>query len=55
MNLTFCGDLQAYFIDLDLKPPKKMVHYYELDQEIVNFYRVNREIEGKSSEARKVK
>ncbi|KAK1299459.1 Inositol-pentakisphosphate 2-kinase [Acorus calamus] len=28
----------ASFIDLDMKPLKKMVYYYELDQKIVSFY-----------------
>ncbi|WOK99990.1 hypothetical protein Cni_G08702 [Canna indica] len=32
-------DYKAYFIDLDLKPLKKMVYYYQLDQKIVNFYK----------------
>ncbi|GAB2235543.1 hypothetical protein Droror1_Dr00025971 [Drosera rotundifolia] len=31
-------EYKAYFIDLDLKPLKKMEYYYELDQEIVNCY-----------------
>ncbi|KAF8405267.1 hypothetical protein HHK36_010168 [Tetracentron sinense] len=31
-------DYKAYFIDLDMKPLKKMVHYYELDQRIVSCY-----------------
>ncbi|KAF6158240.1 hypothetical protein GIB67_015034 [Kingdonia uniflora] len=31
-------DYKAYFIDLDMKPLKKMVHYYELDQKIVSCY-----------------
>ncbi|GAB2272711.1 Inositol-pentakisphosphate 2-kinase [Dionaea muscipula] len=31
-------EFKAYFIDLDLKPLKKMEHYYELDQKIVNCY-----------------
>ncbi|KAF6137377.1 hypothetical protein GIB67_036414 [Kingdonia uniflora] len=29
-------DYKAYFIDLDMKPLKKMVHYYELDHKIVS-------------------
>lgn len=32
--LTF----QVSFIDLDMKPLKKMEYYYKLDQEIVQFY-----------------
>ncbi|PKU63152.1 inositol-pentakisphosphate 2-kinase IPK1 isoform X1 [Dendrobium catenatum] len=31
-------DYKAYFIDLDMKPLDKMVHYYKLDQSIVSFY-----------------
>ncbi|GAB4852053.1 Inositol-pentakisphosphate 2-kinase [Ancistrocladus abbreviatus] len=31
-------EFKAYFIDLDLKPLKKMEHYYELDRKIVNCY-----------------
>lgn len=31
--------LQVYFIDLDLKPMKKMEEYYELDKKIVSLYR----------------
>lgn len=34
--------LQACFIDLDMKPLRKMDYYYELDQKIVEFYN-NRE------------
>ncbi|KAG6531291.1 inositol-pentakisphosphate 2-kinase IPK1-like [Zingiber officinale] len=39
-------DYKAYYIDLDLKPLKKMIHYYQLDQKIVNFYKMNQEIQG---------
>ncbi|XP_068641734.1 inositol-pentakisphosphate 2-kinase-like [Aristolochia californica] len=35
-NQTF--DYKAYFIDLDMKPLKKMVYYYELDQKIISYY-----------------
>ncbi|KAL3639134.1 Inositol-pentakisphosphate 2-kinase [Castilleja foliolosa] len=35
-NQTF--DFKASFIDLDMKPLKKMKRYYELDQQIVSFY-----------------
>ncbi|WOL06112.1 inositol-pentakisphosphate 2-kinase IPK1 isoform X3 [Canna indica] len=38
---------KAYFIDLDLKPLKKMNYYYQLDQKIVNFYKINQEPVGK--------
>ncbi|KAK1280509.1 Inositol-pentakisphosphate 2-kinase [Acorus gramineus] len=31
-------EYKASFIDLDMKPLKKMVYYYELDQKIVSFY-----------------
>ncbi|KAF6146485.1 hypothetical protein GIB67_037785 [Kingdonia uniflora] len=31
-------DYKAYFIDLDMKPLKKMVHYYEQNQKIVSCY-----------------
>ncbi|CAA0843407.1 Inositol-pentakisphosphate 2-kinase family protein, partial [Striga hermonthica] len=31
-------DYKASFIDLDMKPLKKMKHYYELDQQIVRAY-----------------
>lgn len=31
-------DYKAYFIDLDMKPLKKMKYYYELDQKIVSCY-----------------
>lgn len=31
-------DYKAYFVDLDVKPLDKMVHYFKLDQKIVNFY-----------------
>ncbi|KAK9270390.1 hypothetical protein L1049_025969 [Liquidambar formosana] len=31
-------DYKAFFIDLDMKPLKKMEHYYELDQKIVSYY-----------------
>jgi inositol-pentakisphosphate 2-kinase len=30
--------LQTYFVDLDVKPLDKMVHYFKLDQRIVNSY-----------------
>ncbi|XP_042431689.1 inositol-pentakisphosphate 2-kinase IPK1-like [Zingiber officinale] len=40
-------DYKAYYIDLDLKPLKKMIYYYQLDQKIVNFYKMNQEIQGK--------
>lgn len=33
--------LQTYFVDLDVKPLDKMVHYFKLDQRIVNFYTRN--------------
>ncbi|KAG7020491.1 Inositol-pentakisphosphate 2-kinase, partial [Cucurbita argyrosperma subsp. argyrosperma] len=32
-------DYKAHFIDLDLKPMKKMEEYYELDKKIVSLYR----------------
>ncbi|KAH9605523.1 hypothetical protein KSS87_023151 [Heliosperma pusillum] len=32
-------DCEAFFIDLDLRPLKKMEFYYEQDQNIVNYYR----------------
>jgi hypothetical protein len=35
--------IQAYFVDLDLKPLEKMAHYFKLDQKIVNFYSKNGE------------
>ena len=35
---------QAYFVDLDVKPPDKMEHYFDLDQKIVNFYTRNQEV-----------
>ncbi|XP_077244310.1 inositol-pentakisphosphate 2-kinase IPK1-like [Tasmannia lanceolata] len=35
-NQTY--DYKAYFIDLDMKPLKKMEYYYELDQKIVSCY-----------------
>ncbi|RZC66456.1 hypothetical protein C5167_010148 [Papaver somniferum] len=31
-------EYKAYFIDLDMKPLKKMEYYYELDQKIVRCY-----------------
>ncbi|XP_028087950.1 inositol-pentakisphosphate 2-kinase-like isoform X1 [Camellia sinensis] len=31
-------DYKASFIDLDMRPLKKMEHYYELDKQIVSFY-----------------
>ncbi|KAF6148096.1 hypothetical protein GIB67_024271 [Kingdonia uniflora] len=31
-------DYKSFFIDLDMKPLKKMVHYYELDQKNVSCY-----------------
>ncbi|GAB4846568.1 Inositol-pentakisphosphate 2-kinase, variant 3 [Ancistrocladus abbreviatus] len=31
-------EFKAYFIDLDLKPLKKMEYYFELDQKIVSYY-----------------
>lgn len=33
--------LQAYFVDLDVKPLDKMEHYFKLDQKIVDFYTRN--------------
>ncbi|KAL7155247.1 hypothetical protein ABFS83_03G062700 [Erythranthe nasuta] len=36
INQTF--DYKASFIDLDMKPLKKMEYYYELDQQIVSCY-----------------
>ncbi|THU45652.1 hypothetical protein C4D60_Mb02t20240 [Musa balbisiana] len=41
-----CYNYKACFIDLDLKPLEKMVHYYKLDQKIVDFYKTSGEIEG---------
>ncbi|KAJ6808181.1 inositol-pentakisphosphate 2-kinase IPK1-like [Iris pallida] len=32
-------DYKANFIDLDMKPLEKMVHYYELDMQIVDYYK----------------
>ncbi|KAL2901098.1 Inositol-pentakisphosphate 2-kinase [Bienertia sinuspersici] len=32
-------DVKAFFIDLDMKPLEKMEFYYQLDQNIVNFYK----------------
>ncbi|KAK6938851.1 Heavy metal-associated domain, HMA [Dillenia turbinata] len=31
-------EYKVYFVNLDTKPLEKMVHYYKLDQSIVNFY-----------------
>ena len=42
LNCTFL--LQAYFVDLDVKPLVKMEHYFKLDQKIVNFYTSNGEV-----------
>jgi inositol-pentakisphosphate 2-kinase len=42
LNCTFL--LQAYFVDLDVKPLVKMEHYFKLDQKIVNFYTRNGEV-----------
>ncbi|KAG8066549.1 hypothetical protein GUJ93_ZPchr0004g40348 [Zizania palustris] len=39
-------DYKANFIDLDVKPLDKMVHYFKLDQKIVNFYTKNGEVGG---------
>ncbi|KAL5215516.1 hypothetical protein ABZP36_006917 [Zizania latifolia] len=39
-------DYKVYFIDLDVKPLDKMVHYFKLDQKIVSFYTKNGETEG---------
>ncbi|KAF6161238.1 hypothetical protein GIB67_009125 [Kingdonia uniflora] len=36
INQSF--DYKAYFIDLDIKPLKKIVDYYELDHKIVSCY-----------------
>ena len=44
MNQSY--DYKAYFIDLDVKPLDKMVHYFKLDQKIVNFYTRNGEVGG---------
>ncbi|CAL9202444.1 unnamed protein product [Musa hybrid cultivar] len=44
-----CYNYKACFIDLDLKPLEKMVHYYKLDQKIVDFYKTSGETEGKPS------
>ncbi|KAM7531846.1 hypothetical protein LguiB_035256 [Lonicera macranthoides] len=48
-NQTF--DYKASFIDLDMKPLKKMEFYYELDQEIVNCYNHKVKIEHQSNNA----
>ncbi|KAJ4754259.1 Inositol-pentakisphosphate 2-kinase [Rhynchospora pubera] len=32
-------DYKVFSIDLDMKPLEKMVHYYNLDQKITNFYK----------------
>ncbi|KAL2249758.1 UNVERIFIED_CONTAM: Inositol-pentakisphosphate 2-kinase [Sesamum indicum] len=43
-------DYKASFIDLDMKPLKKMEYYYKLDQQIVSFYvkmDINKGKEGK--------
>ncbi|KAK4429288.1 Inositol-pentakisphosphate 2-kinase [Sesamum alatum] len=43
-------DYKASFIDLDMKPLKKMEYYYKLDQQIVSFYvkmAINKGKEGK--------
>ena len=42
LNCTFL--LQAYFVDLDVKPLVKMEHYFKMDQKIVNFYTRNGEV-----------
>ncbi|XP_010940105.1 inositol-pentakisphosphate 2-kinase IPK1 isoform X3 [Elaeis guineensis] len=39
-------EYKAYFIDLDMKPLEKMVHYYELDQKIVIFYMKSKDLGG---------
>jgi inositol-pentakisphosphate 2-kinase len=41
MALNCMFYLQAYFVDLDVKPLDKMPHYFKLDQKIVNFYTKN--------------
>lgn len=40
------------FIDLDLKPLKKMVDYYELDKKILNCFTQMLEMEHKDGNAR---
>lgn len=37
-------DYKANFVDLDVKPLDKMVHYFKLDQKIVNFYTKHGEV-----------
>lgn len=37
--------LQAFFIDLDMKPLNKMEVYYELDQKIANCYKQKLKLE----------
>ncbi|XAR61729.1 Inositol-pentakisphosphate 2-kinase [Bertholletia excelsa] len=49
-NQTF--DYKASFIDLDMKPLKKMEHYYELDKKIVSRY--NQMVKEKQACKRKV-
>lgn len=41
-------EYKAYFIDLDLKPLKRMPYYYELDQKIVSCYQ---QMKSKESDA----
>lgn len=51
-NQTF--DYKASFIDLDMKPLKKMEYYYELDQKIVKYYSEMMKKEGMAQEAGRV-
>ncbi|KAF3446350.1 hypothetical protein FNV43_RR11529 [Rhamnella rubrinervis] len=48
-NQTF--DYKVYFIDLDLKPLKKMEEYYELDKKIVSCYSKMMEAEERAGKA----
>ncbi|KAK9165462.1 hypothetical protein Scep_000653 [Stephania cephalantha] len=42
-------DYKAYFIDLDMKPLKKMTHYHELDKKIIHCFKQNEMQQGPSS------
>ncbi|KAL6651880.1 hypothetical protein ACP70R_010805 [Stipagrostis hirtigluma subsp. patula] len=49
VNQTY--DYKAYFVDLDVKPLDKMVHYFKLDQKIVNFYTRSGELRQSAKES----
>ena len=54
LYLTQVSFAQVNFIDLDLKPLKKMVDYYELDKKILNCFIQMQEMEHNDGNAKTI-